>query len=104
MKENELRESAKCGVCGNFFGHTGIPLFWRITVERFGIDMKAVQRQDGLAQLLGGSQLANIMGTDEDMTKPMMDPVKVTICEDCIIKPVIIAMLAEKGEQNGTQS
>lgn len=97
MKENELRESANCGVCSKGFGHTGLPLFWRITIERFGIDMTAVQRQDGLAQLLGGSsQLANIMGTDADMTKPMMDPVKVTICEDCIIKPVIIAALAEK--------
>ena len=96
MKEHELRESAKCGVCGKGFGDTGIPMFWRITIERFGVDMAAVRRQDGLAQMLGSSPLANIMGTDADMTKPMMDPVKVTICEDCIIKPVIIAALAEK--------
>ena len=96
MKENELRESAKCGVCEKGFGHTGIPLFLRITIERFGIDMIAVQRQDGLAALVGSSPLANVMGTDADMTKPMMDPVKVTICEDCIIKPTIIAALAKK--------
>ena len=96
MKEDELRESAKCGVCGKGFGHAGLPLFWRITIERFGIDMTAVQRQDGLAQLVGSSELAQVMGTDADMTKPMMDPVKVTICEDCIMKPAIIAVLAEK--------
>lgn len=96
MKEEELRKSAICGVCGRPVGHTGLPLFWRIKIERIGIDMKAVQSQDGLAQMLGSSKLANVMGTDADMTKPMMDPVKVTICEDCICKPTIIAMLAEK--------
>ena len=102
MKENELRESAKCGVCEKGFGHTGIPLFWRITIERFGIDITAVQRQDGLAAMLGSSPLANVMGTDADMTKPMMDPVKVTICEDCIMKPVIVAMLAERNIESET--
>ncbi len=96
MKENALREIVDCGICLKPSGFTGIPLFWRITIERFGVDMAAVQRQDGLAQMLGSSQLANIMGTDADMTKPMMDPVKVTICEDCIMKPAIIAVLAEK--------
>lgn len=101
MKEKELRESAKCGVCEKGFGDTGVPLFWRITIERFGVDMTAVRRQDGLAQMLGSSVLANVMGADEDMTKPTMDPVKVTICEDCIMKPVIIAALAER-EENET--
>ena len=96
MKEEELRKSATCGVCEKPVGHTGLPLFWRITIERFGVEMKAIQQQDGLAAMLGSSKLANVMGTDADMTKSMMDPVKVTICEDCIMKPAIIAVLAEK--------
>ena len=95
MKESELRESAICGECEKGFGHTGLPLFWRITIERFGVDMAATKRQDGLAMMLGSSMLANAMGTNEDLTKPMMDPVKVTLCEDCIMKPILIVALAE---------
>ena len=96
MKEEELRKSAICGVCEKAFGHTGLPLFWRITIERFGVNLKSIQRQDGLAQMLGSPALATVMGPGQDMVKPMMDPVKVTICEDCIMKPTIIAMLAER--------
>ena len=96
MKENELREAGNCGQCGKGFGHTGMPFFWRITIERFAVDMDAIKSQDGLAQMIGSSELAQHMGTDADMAFKMMDPIKVTICEDCIMKPVIIAALAEK--------
>lgn len=96
MKEKELRKASTCGVCGNLFGHAGLPIFWRIKIERFGVNMKAVVSQDGLAQMIGSSRLAQVMGTDADMTFPMMDPVKVTICEHCITGPVNIAALADK--------
>lgn len=97
MKENELREIAQCAICNRPFGHTGLPLFWRITVERFSVDMGAIQRQDGLAALLGGnSLLAGIMGPDNDMAEPMMDAITITVCESCAMEDQIcIAALAE---------
>ena len=59
------------------------------------MDIGAVQRQDGLAALLGGhSGLAMVMGADEEIAKPMMDPVTVTLCENCALGEVNLAILA----------
>jgi hypothetical protein len=97
MKKDELRKATKCAVCQKPFGWTGIPSFWRISIERHHVNMNAIQRQDGLAMMLGSSKLASVMGTDEEMTKPLMDRVEVTICEMCAMSPVLIPWLAELG-------
>jgi hypothetical protein len=49
MKEAELRTYATCSACRRKILSFGVPLFYRVTVERFGVDLRAVQRQDGLA-------------------------------------------------------
>lgn len=95
MKEQELRKIANCAICGKPFGHTGLPLFWRVTIERFGINTQAIQRQDGLAAMLGSSYLASIMGTDEDIAASILGPVKITVCENCALEPIVIAALVE---------
>jgi len=95
MKENELRKAAKCAGCGKGFMHTGLPLFWRVRIERLGVDMSVVRRQEVLAMMLNSSVLAGVMGTDEEMTKPMMDPVEITLCETCAMSDINIAVLAE---------
>ena len=38
MKEAELRRYATCSLCGQKIGHTGLPLFWTVTIERFGVE------------------------------------------------------------------
>jgi len=98
MKEKELREAAVCAVCHQPFGHTGLPFFWRVTIERFGVDIRAVQRQDGLAAMIGSSLIANVMGADEELAKPFMEPVKITVCEECSTENIMIAALVEMGE------
>jgi hypothetical protein len=95
MKEDELRQRTECANCHKKIGHTGLPLFWTLKIERHGIDIEAVKRQDGLTALLGGNAfLAHAMGTDAEMTKPMMDPVEITLCEECAMGDVNIAALA----------
>jgi hypothetical protein len=95
MRENELRKHATCSNCQKGIGHTGLPLFWTLKVERHGVDVKAVKRQDGLAAMLGGNAiLAQVMGADEEMTKPMMEPVELTLCEDCAMGEISVAMLS----------
>ena len=95
MKEKELRESAKCGVCGRLIGETGLPLFYRVKIERFGIDLAAVNRLQGLTMILGGNALvASAMSPDDEFAKPLMDPVTVTVCEACSMTPVYIPVLA----------
>lgn len=83
MKQAELRKHAKCSLCRNPIGHSRLPLFWRVTVERFGIDLRAVQRQDALGTFIGNTAIAAVMGPDEDMAAPVMDPVTLTVCETC---------------------
>lgn len=98
VKEAELRKHCTCSLCGKKVGETGLPLFWRLTVDRFGVDMRAVQRQTGLAMMLGSPVLAGVMGPDEDMAKPVMQPVVLTICETCAVERSLpAAALAEVG-------
>lgn len=101
MKERELREAATCGVCGQKIGKCGRPMFWRVRIERHVVKLDAVQRQTALAMMLGGNGVqAAAMGADEDMTAPLMDPVALTVCEDCCTKPVCVAYLAERCTSN----
>lgn len=94
MREAELRESATCALCGQLVGLTGLPLFWRVRIERHGIDLAAVRRQSGLALLLGNADIAMAMGPDEDMTTPLMEPITLTVCETCGTRDTSIAYLA----------
>lgn len=96
MKEEELRKHTDCSICKKKIGHTGLPLFWRVGVERFGVDMNAVRRQEGLAMQLGGNAfLASVMGPDEDLAKPMMDKLTLTLCEECSLSDVSVAGMVE---------
>jgi hypothetical protein len=84
MREDELRKHAICSKCKNRIGHTGVPIFWTLKIDRIGIKMDAIQRQQGLAMMLGGNALlAQVMGPNEDMTQPMMDTIEITLCEEC---------------------
>lgn len=81
MKQTDF---TPCCRCGKGVMHTGLPLFFRITIERMGVDAKAVQRQHGLEQLLGGhAGIAHAMGPDEDMGLPIGEPQRGLICHAC---------------------
>lgn len=96
LKESQLRRHATCSFCGNKIGNSGIPLFWTVEIQRFGLKLDAIQRQDGLAAMLGGNSfLAMHMGTNEDLAQPMMEPVMLTVCESCAIgKEYPVAVMA----------
>ena len=106
MREKELRKHLKCDSCGlKIMEKHGLPLFYVVTVERYGIDVTKVARQDGLAQHIGDSRIAEIMGPDQDLATPMMEPVKLTICEgDCayIGNNRLISLALEKGDKDGS--
>lgn len=97
MNERELRQHATCSLCRQKIGHTGLPLFWTVRIERHGIDMGAVRRQTGLAMMLGGNAaLAEAFSPEGEMTTPMMEPLTLTVCEACAVeRDLPIAALAE---------
>ena len=84
MKEKELRKHAICSLCREKILAGGIPLFYRVTIERFGVRLSAVERQQGLTMMLSGSAvLAAVMGPNEDMAQSLMEPLVLTVCENC---------------------
>ena len=84
MNEQELRKHAKCSLCKRKILESGMPLFYRLTVERFGVKLDAVKRQAGLEALLNGHvRIAQVMGADEEMAMPIMDALTIVVCESC---------------------
>ena len=100
MKEKELREIADCALCGKGIGHTGLPLFWRVRIERYVIHMDALKRQQGLTMMLDGhATLAAVMGPDQDMAGKVFS-MEITVCEACAVeKRLPVAVLAEEGKK-----
>lgn len=99
MNEQEVRRHAVCSLCHEKILRTGLPLFYRVTIERFGMKMDAVRRQHGMELLMGNVALAQVMGPNEDMAMPVMDPLVLVVCETCSMdldnKAYPIAHLAE---------
>lgn len=86
MKEAELRQHTECLICDRKIGQFSAPVFNIVRMERFIVNMSAIQRQQGLAMQLGGNGvLAQIMGPDEDMAVPV-GKYKAMICDDCLLK------------------
>ncbi len=82
MREGELREHAKCALCGNGIGAAG-PLFWTAKITSWILDMRALQRQTGMEMMMGGQvALAHLMGPNEDMAKKILDA-EITVCQTC---------------------
>ena len=106
----KAKEIKKCARCGKGVMHTGLPLFWTVEIQRHGVDAGAVQRRHGLETFFGGGSsgalLAGVMGPDEDITRPITNPLQLFICEDCAMHPMPLAALAERASDNdeGTNS
>jgi hypothetical protein len=100
VKEKELRDHAVCSICGKKIGHANIPLFWTVEIKRYGIKLEAVNRQQGLTMMLGGSaQLAAVMGPNEEMAE-CIHKVTLTVCEKCAVEESLpVAALCEMGKE-----
>lgn len=96
MREDELRKHAECSNCRKPIGHTGLPLFWTVKIQRHGLKVDALQRNTGLTMFFGGNaQMARIMGADEELTQPIMNEEEFTLCEDCAIMSINLMALIE---------
>lgn len=76
--------------------HSGDFLFYRIKIERFGVDIKAVQRQHGLELMTGSPALAHILGPDEDIAIPVDEPDEALVCDECAMETMPLAALHER--------
>jgi hypothetical protein len=79
------RELQRCALCDKGVGHGNYPLFWRLRIERFAVDVASVRRQHGLELMLGSPALARVMGPDADLAKAIYGPHQVLVCESCVL-------------------
>lgn len=83
MKRDDLQ---KCVLCDNGVMRGNQLTFSRVTIERLVVDVRAVQRRDGLENVFGGgsvgARLAGVMGTDEDLAKSLGKK-EFLVCDRC---------------------
>ena len=92
------RAEIKPCFCGQGVAHTGSPVFYRVRLEQFILDGRAVQRQHGLEMILGNPMIAAAMGPDEDMAKRVQSR-EVLLCDRCAMTLPVLALLdREEGE------
>ena len=72
------------------------PVFYRVTVEQFALDMRAVERQRGLEMVLGNAAIAAVMRPDEDVAKLIQKSTVFVGLHDAMALPVV-ALLGEDG-------
>jgi hypothetical protein len=94
MNEKELRDASTCGICGKKIGSSGVPMFFRVSIQRFALNLAACQRQHGL-ELMLGAQLGQIMGPGESLADPLAEAHEFTICNDCCAHQTCVLALEE---------
>ena len=93
----------KCKGCGKGMMHTGLPIFWRVKIERMGINNRAVQQADAMERYMGGAVALARVFEDPEIAKPIegIEPQTILICEECSLKPLPLALLAERSNAAG---
>jgi hypothetical protein len=100
MANMKHKDFKPCQICGKGMMHSGHPLFLRVTVERLGIERKAVERAHGMELMMGGNALlANIMGADEDLAKVLDGRGDMLICLPCANEPLPPYFWLDEAEQ-----
>jgi hypothetical protein len=84
IKEDELVKLGACALCGKpmLGGQPGIT-FYRVTIERAGFDVRAIQQRLALQLQTGSAALARAMGPDVDLAKVFDGPHQRVVHEDC---------------------
>lgn len=92
----KARDFKPCAYCGKGVMHTGLPLFYRVRIERMGIDVHEVQRAHGMEQFMGGHLALARVFHDPDIATPLHDVVEAFVCEECGTKPDFLVRLLEE--------
>ena len=88
-----------CSACGHGLMRNGLPLVWRVTVERIGIDARMVKRQAALETLVGSPAIASVMTDVSDFGVKIAGPITMIVCEECALKNEICLLALEAGDR-----
>jgi len=95
-----------CVICRRQMLATGLPIFYRVTVQHCGLDAKAVQQHVGLGMMLGGGAsgmaLADVMGAHKPPVV-VMSSGTVNLCHACAQdQPAAFGFLHQANEEGST--
>lgn len=79
MRAGELQP---CALCGQGVMHNGVPLFWRIELQRLGVDLAAARQVAGMETFFGNVALARVF-TDPEIASPVGEARTILVCESC---------------------
>lgn len=95
MKKTEL---VPCCCCGQGMMHSGIPIFYRVTLYHMAVNMSAVQQESGLEQFFGGGEqgaaLANVMGANPDIATAISSVEKL-VCQPCFLEKPMALLIGD---------
>jgi hypothetical protein len=89
-----------CANCGKGVMHSGLPLAWKLKVERVGINAQAIQREHGLEMMMGGNvALARVFSPERDFGT-LLSSKSLILCEPCVMSALppqlMMSMLSEE--------
>ena len=83
LKRDELKH---CALCNRGVMHDNNISFYRITIQQFLIDVRAVQQQAGLELMMGGhAAIAHALGPDANLAKAPCPAQSHLICQECAL-------------------
>jgi hypothetical protein len=85
-----------CALCGKGVMHTQMPLFYRVRIERMGIDLDEVRRTDAMEKFFGGHVRIARAFQDPVLATPIGEAAHALVCEKCATQPHWLAELAER--------
>lgn len=90
-----------CDCCGKPLCHQGLPIFWRVRLERMAVDRRAAEQHLGLTIMMRSPALASVFTGHQPIANPMFEkPQELLICEECAIgKPLPILVLAQTADE-----
>jgi hypothetical protein len=91
LSREETAQAIKSGMKG--------PVFYRVTVETLAFDGRALEREAGLAMMLGSPTLASVFSPDAHLVKILDTTTAFVSLDDALALPVLAAIeIGKAGE------
>ena len=99
------RDLEPCILCDKGVMHAGDPVVYRISIQQFVFNVRAIQRQHGLEMSMGdAAPLAQIMGPNDDLAKATGKPLTGLLCAPCAMTATtplqVWSAIAERSERS----
>lgn len=100
LKQNEI---SKCACCDEGVSRNGTAItFFEADLCRHVLDIRAIQRQTGLEQIIGNAAVAFHMGQQEELTNVVdTEPNKrALICDTCAMTRTVFELYEAMSKEN----